>query len=527
PAILLHDGPLCTLLPSPEKNKPPEKPKRNTRTDMTPAEIDFAAEARAICRANDDDERNGGACSVGGHAPKRQKTEKQSSTEGSQIVAAVISPSLVLKPSRGGNRENVHSTDAEVCSNCEVTYRNRGNQSSREAMQSADWLFPIKKDGATSSTELTKNDALLSVTDLAASTSRAASGSSNTGQGTDNNSLRSGTTVVKKENIAKSTAENLDDSLALPVESTERMWQVQRKRKARSRAREMEAAEHVVMQKVIDERRGRITQQQIWARLIEAGALTNAASKYDPKSAAARKYVSRLMGGWEVRNTATQDVRDIDAIPRSKPNFSGNTMGNLKRFESILRTWCSFHLTKKKIRKFMNWNENADLAGCVDLVSVDEVPVLKFYVPTGGFDTCVTVTEKGEYCQERENNSSHGSVMAWACSNPALRIPPLVVLSRDWVIGKSHRLETRYKDCVHAIGHFGTCEVNPANARNGYVTRDMFWDALNSFGKNKRTIVGWNKPCILLFDECNSHSYTDVESDFFVQEYNIWFVRIG
>ncbi|CAD7961592.1 unnamed protein product [Amoebophrya sp. A25] len=303
-------------------------------------------------------------------------------------------------------------------------------------------------------------------------------------------------------------------------------WIVQRVSGLRIRTRRHQEKELQVLQGLVDRRRERISGGQVWVALRGAGALGQEMAGRPYRDGVARKYISRLLASYEVFNLASGVRRFITALPRRRPKHIGHVHNRLRRFENVLRTWSSWWGLKRKITEKMQLPRGADLSGRVDMVNVDEVPCLRKYGEVGGYSLNFSAIHDDNFTAARESGTLHGSILMWVHSNPALRIEPVVVLSRDWVVGPSKKKRRRHKNCLDAIKPFGLGQASGENKRNGYIDRETFWEEMKKLGEKKVASVGKERPVVVIFDSATHHACTPLEEEHYQDAYGMFFLRI-
>ncbi|CAD7977010.1 unnamed protein product [Amoebophrya sp. A25] len=293
-------------------------------------------------------------------------------------------------------------------------------------------------------------------------------------------------------------------------------WEVQRKPSNRMRRRQKQAEEIRALQAVVNDSKSRVTRANVWRSLKKGGALSETCEKWDPNEDAPkmRAFVSKLMKAYEVINREKGgEPKDMSAIPRKKPRHTSNATGRLKKFEGVLRTWADWRVLKQRLRKKLNLQpgDGPSLAGKVDFANCDEVGILKEYAPQGGYRTEWFENDADNWTLPRDNVDDKGSALVWAFSSPALRIPPTVVVSRDYVTGPSQRIKQRRRVCERSIRNWGRMVVNPENSRKGTVTQQVFWDDVQRMVEHKVHVIGKERPLVLIFDDCSVHKFANSE----------------
>ncbi|CAD7960272.1 unnamed protein product [Amoebophrya sp. A25] len=293
-------------------------------------------------------------------------------------------------------------------------------------------------------------------------------------------------------------------------------WEIQRKPMTRIRRREKQGEEIRALQRLVNDSKSRVTRTNIWKALKNDGALSETCKNWDPHEDAAklRSFVSKLMKAYEVINREKGgEPKDMSAIPRKKPRHTSNATGRLKKFEGVLRTWSDWRVLKQRLRKRLGLKrgESDSLAGLVDFANCDEVGILKEYAPQGGYRTEWFENEADNWTLPRDNVDDKGSALVWAFSTPELRIPPTVVVSRDYVTGTSQRVKQRRRVCERSIANWGRMVVNPENSRKGTVTQQIFWDDVQRMVDHKVATLGKERPLVLIFDDCSVHKFANSE----------------
>ncbi|CAD7952264.1 unnamed protein product [Amoebophrya sp. A25] len=309
-------------------------------------------------------------------------------------------------------------------------------------------------------------------------------------------------------------------------EEQQSVWVVQRISGMRIRQRPNEEAERRTLQGVVNRRKERISGSAAFCALRREGALSAAMMKHQPRSNVARAFISRLMASWEVFNPVSGVRRLLTALPRSKGKHIGSVQNRMRRFENVLRTWSAWWALKRRLRTVLQLPDGASLRNHVDMSNCDEVPCLRRYAEVGGYSLNFSNINDDNFAYARESGVLHGSILMWVHSDPALRIPPTVVLSRDWVIGSSKKKRRRFRRCVDAVKGFGEARVSSDNKRSGYFDRDLFWADMHRLGRKKVAARGIKRPLVVLLDSANFHSYTPAEAQDFEDQYGIFLLKI-